>query len=50
MFRPYMCAIFRLRDLTYRPVTQDVWGVWAGGGKRDLVVSIVGTMTIFYVF
>ena len=30
--------------LTYRLVIQDVWGIWVGGG-RDLVVSIVGTMT-----
>jgi len=38
-------------DLTYRAAIQDVWGVWGGGagdwvrGGRDLVVSIVGTMT-----
>ena len=37
-------------DLTYTTAIQDVWGVllgyWElGGGKRDLIVSIVGTMT-----
>ena len=35
-------------DLTYRAPIQDVWGVFEGvgdWGKRDLVVSIVGTMT-----
>ena len=37
-------------DLTYREAIQDVWGVlfgyWElGGGERDLVVSVVGTMT-----
>ena len=37
-------------DLTYRAAIQDVWGVllgyWVlGWGERDLVVSIVVTMT-----
>jgi len=37
-------------DLTYRAAIQDVWGVllgyWGvGEGGRDLIVSIVGTMT-----
>jgi len=39
-------------DLTYRGAIQDVWGVfegigvvWGGEGERDLVVSIVRTMT-----
>ena len=33
--------------LTYRLVIQDVGGIWAGGvrGGRDLVVSLVGTVT-----
>ena len=34
MFRPHMCAIFRLRLLTYRLVIQDMWGVWVGGGNE----------------
>ena len=38
-------------DSTYRSTIQDVWGVCLGiglgegGGERDLVVSIMGTMT-----
>jgi len=36
-------------DLTYRTAIQDVWGVLRvlgiGWGERDLVVSIVGTVT-----
>jgi len=40
-----MWAIFRLIFLTCRSVLQDVWGIWVGG-RRDLVISIVGTMTL----
>jgi len=45
-----MCGPSSGCNLTYRAAIQDVWGVllgyWGlGGGKRDLVVSIVGTMT-----
>ena len=57
MFRPYMWAIFRLRSNFSGAAIQDVWGVffflsigvgWGRGGGRDLVVSIVGTMTWGY--
>jgi len=47
-----MCGPSSACDLTYRGTIQDVWGVfdgicgWGGeGGERDLVVSVVVTMT-----
>jgi len=47
MFRPYMWPSSGC-DLTYRAAIQDVLGVFEGvgdWGERDLVVSVVGTMT-----
>jgi hypothetical protein len=44
MFRPYMWAIFRLRFFNLQ-VSYTRCVVRLGGGGRDLVVSIVGTMT-----
>ena len=51
MFRPYMGGPSSGCDINYRASIQDVWGVfegvgdWPEGGGRDLVVSILGTMT-----
>ena len=46
MFRPYMWGIFRLKfnlQISYTRCVGRLVG-WVGGG-RDVVVSIVGTMT-----
>jgi len=47
MFRPYMRGHLQveiqLTDQLYKMCGVSVWGL--GGGGRDLVVSIVGTMT-----
>ena len=45
-----VCGLSSGCDLSYRAAISDVWGVLIrvfgfGWGKRDLVVSIVGTMT-----
>jgi len=49
MFRPYMWAIFRMRfnlESSYRMCMGCSFRVLeVGMGERDLVVSIVGTMT-----
>ena len=58
MFRPYMWAIFRLRfnlQISYTScVGRFVWGLggWVDGGEkgRDLVVSIMGTVTPGYIY
>ena len=44
MFLPYMWAIFRLRFNLQISYTRCL-GRLGGWGERDLVVSIVGTMT-----